>query len=286
MNDLDLMKVIATVFTSVGSVLAAKVNGIRYQKLRADLLKQFDEALKARNKFQVYELFYMITNQRMSFGEIEKIMVDEKSFESISALSNYPGIYEYKDGKLSYKKLFKSCVVRWLTKISFFMYSILMLFLVVILALTMVNINNSTGFVFALIFLALFSYIGYTSAKLVYDSYKIEKKYFQNHSKTMDVSTQFALAETSSGELLQTQFPELVGKVIPLLRESQVKFKKTTLKSVTAYSSITEEALETFNLQYGKKGRAILSVYVEIKDSDNTVTCIATFTWFIQKIEQ
>lgn len=107
-----------------------------------------------------------------------------------------------------------------------------------------------------------------------------------NHIKTIHASAQFALAETSSGELLQTQFPELVGKVIPLLRESQVKFKKPAIKSITAHSTITAETLEKFSLQYGKKGRATLPVYVEIKDSDNTVTFTGVFTWFIQRIEQ
>jgi len=106
-----------------------------------------------------------------------------------------------------------------------------------------------------------------------------------NHLKTIHASAQFTLAETSSGELLQTQFPELVGKVIPLLRESQVKYKKPATNSISAHSSIATEVLDKFNLQYSKKGRAILPVYVEIKDSENTITCTGTFTWFIQRIE-
>ena len=47
-----------------------------------------------------------------------------------------------------------------------------------------------------------------------------------NHLKTMHASAQFTLAETASGDFLQTSFPELVGKVIPVLREAKVKFKK------------------------------------------------------------
>ena len=47
-----------------------------------------------------------------------------------------------------------------------------------------------------------------------------------NHLATMHASAQFTLAETASGEFLQTLFPELVGKVIPVLRDATVKFKK------------------------------------------------------------
>jgi acyl-coenzyme A thioesterase PaaI-like protein len=48
----------------------------------------------------------------------------------------------------------------------------------------------------------------------------------QNHLQTIHASAQFALAETASGEILATSFPELVGKVIPVLKDSQMKFKK------------------------------------------------------------
>ncbi len=41
-----------------------------------------------------------------------------------------------------------------------------------------------------------------------------------NHLQTIHASAQFALAETASSEILATSFPELVGKVIPVLRDS------------------------------------------------------------------
>ena len=37
-----------------------------------------------------------------------------------------------------------------------------------------------------------------------------------NHLQTIHASAQFTLAETASGELLQTRFPELVGRVLPI----------------------------------------------------------------------
>jgi len=106
-----------------------------------------------------------------------------------------------------------------------------------------------------------------------------------NHLATMHASAQFTLAETASGEFLQTLFPELVGNVIPVLRDASVKFKKPVLKNIVAYPSISDESREKFNSQFEKKGRAIISVDVDIKDSENTLTCSARYNWFIQKIE-
>ena len=106
-----------------------------------------------------------------------------------------------------------------------------------------------------------------------------------NHLATMHASAQFTLAETASGEYLQTVFPELVGNVIPVLRDASVKFKKPAVKTIVAYPTITDETKEKFNNQLSKKGRASISVNVEIKDIENTVTCVATYNWFVQKIE-
>lgn len=106
-----------------------------------------------------------------------------------------------------------------------------------------------------------------------------------NHLETMHASAQFTLAETASGEFLQMLFPDLVGKVIPVLRNATVKFKQPAIKNVIAYPSISDETRDKFSAQFSKKGRASISVNVDIKDIENTVTCVATYNWFVQKIE-
>lgn len=106
-----------------------------------------------------------------------------------------------------------------------------------------------------------------------------------NHLQTIHASAQFALAETASGEILQTLFPELLGKVIPVLRDSQIKFRKAAVKSISAYALVTDEVIEIFKDQFKKKKRSSISVTVEIKDSDNVVTCSGEFSWFVQSAE-
>ena len=107
----------------------------------------------------------------------------------------------------------------------------------------------------------------------------------QNHLETIHASAQFALAETASGEILQKSFPELVGKVVPVLRGSEIKFKKPATKTISAHPTVSDEAISKFREQFKKKRRSSISVDVKIKDSENVVTCVSTFKWFVQSIE-
>jgi len=105
-----------------------------------------------------------------------------------------------------------------------------------------------------------------------------------NHIKTIHASAQFTLAETQSGLYLQSLFPELEGKVIPVLRDAQIKYKKPAQEKIIAFASAEKEAIEKFKLQYNTKGRGSLQVEVKIEDINNMITCQATFTWFIQAL--
>lgn len=105
-----------------------------------------------------------------------------------------------------------------------------------------------------------------------------------NHLNTVHASAQFALAETASGDMLQALFPELVGKVVPVLRESQIKFRKPATSLISAYASVAEEAVVGFREQFERKGRATIAVVVELKDVNGVVTCSAEFGWFVQAL--
>jgi Domain of unknown function (DUF4442) len=110
------------------------------------------------------------------------------------------------------------------------------------------------------------------------------KKDVQNHLQTICAGAQYTLAETSSADFLQNLFPELIGKVIPIIRDSQIKFKQPAIKKIFASSSVSDESRLKFSDQFSKKGRALISVDVKIIDIDGVVTCLGTFTWFIQNI--
>jgi thioesterase domain-containing protein len=108
----------------------------------------------------------------------------------------------------------------------------------------------------------------------------------QNHLQTIHAGALFTLAESASGEALQTSFPEFVGKVLPLLRDSEIKFKKPATKSVTAFATIPEESISKFKEQFQKKNRSSIRVNVVVKDSEENVICSGVFHWFIQKVKE
>ena len=110
------------------------------------------------------------------------------------------------------------------------------------------------------------------------------KKNVLNHIESIHASAQFSLAETQSGLHLQELFPQLIGKVIPLLRESKIKYKKPALKSIVAFASCSEENIEKFQEQFMKKGRATLAVNVDVKDEEGVLCASSEFIWFVQKI--
>lgn len=105
-----------------------------------------------------------------------------------------------------------------------------------------------------------------------------------NHLNTLHAGAQFTLTESAAGQLLIESFPELVGKMVPLLRESQIKFKRPANTAVTAFASITAEASQSLLDQIQRRGRGSIEVQVDVKDSAAKITCSASFNWYIQKI--
>lgn len=105
-----------------------------------------------------------------------------------------------------------------------------------------------------------------------------------NHLGTIHASAQFTLAETQSGLHLQKLFPELEGKVVPVLRDSSMKYKKPALKRIEAFASSSEESVQKFKEQFAKKGRGSIEINVEVKDVDAVTLSTAAFSWFVQKI--
>lgn len=110
------------------------------------------------------------------------------------------------------------------------------------------------------------------------------KKDIHNHIDTIHACAQVTLAETQSGMHLQQLFPELEGLVVPLLRDSSMKYKKPATSKLTAYSFVDEASVQKFKTQFAKKGRGSLSVEVELKDIDGLCVAQGVFGWFISKI--
>jgi len=110
-----------------------------------------------------------------------------------------------------------------------------------------------------------------------------KKELIQNHIQSIHGAAQFTLAETQSGLYLRSLFPEYVGKVLPLLRSSSVKYKHPATTDIYAIAMTSDKAKEKFETQFLSKGRAIIPIEVELRDENNVVTMLGEFTWFVQR---
>jgi len=115
-----------------------------------------------------------------------------------------------------------------------------------------------------------------------------KSEHLDNHLNTVHASAQFALAEAASGECLLHKFKDITSasSFIPVVRDVQVKYRKPAMGTLRASANIsdadTAKAMETLS----KKGRAIISVEVDLLDESKNTTMTATFSWFIQRIER
>ena len=107
----------------------------------------------------------------------------------------------------------------------------------------------------------------------------------QNHIQSIHASAQFALAETQTGLHLQLAFPEMVGKVVGLLRGANVKYKNPAKTCIYAVASIEEDRKEKFLTQIERKGRAGIIVQVEVLDEEDVLTMQGEFSWFVQRVD-
>ena len=105
----------------------------------------------------------------------------------------------------------------------------------------------------------------------------------ENHIGTIHAAAQFTLAETQSGLYMLSLFPEYADDVVPLLRSSNIKYKFPATTELVALASVSEEEKNKFDKQFLKRGRAMLMVEVEVKDSNGVITMLGTFGWFIQR---
>ena len=106
---------------------------------------------------------------------------------------------------------------------------------------------------------------------------------FLNHVGTVHASALLALAEATSGEFLLRHFGSSDG-VIPLVRRMETKFRKPANGAVTSKATADAEELARLDADLHAKGRAGISVQVELHDASGAHVLSATVEWFIQAL--
>ena len=103
---------------------------------------------------------------------------------------------------------------------------------------------------------------------------------YLNHLGTVHASAQLALAEASSGEFLMREFGSTDG-FISVVRRLESKFRKPANGVVTSTVSTPTEAIDRLRTDLATKGRAMISIAVELHDESGAHTLSATVEWFI-----
>lgn len=111
---------------------------------------------------------------------------------------------------------------------------------------------------------------------------------YTNHLNTVHAGVQFALGEAASGEYLLRRFKNIIEKetIIPIVRKTEVKFKRPAQGKIKASAFISDEIASQTADSIDKKGRAIIPVTVNITDGSGNTTMTAIYEWFVQKVEK
>ncbi len=105
---------------------------------------------------------------------------------------------------------------------------------------------------------------------------------YLNHLGTVHASAQLALAEASSGEfLLRALGPS--ANVVPVVRRLESKFRKPANGAVTSSVSVPK-GLEQLRADLTSKGRALITVCVELHDESGAHSLSAKVEWFVTRL--
>ncbi|MGI8604877.1 MAG: DUF4442 domain-containing protein [Verrucomicrobiales bacterium] len=108
---------------------------------------------------------------------------------------------------------------------------------------------------------------------------------YLNHLGTVHASAQLALAEASSGEFLLRHLGAVEG-IVPVVRRLEAKFRKPARGAITSTASTAPEALDQLLAELSARGRALVTVSIELHDEAGAHTLSATVEWFISRISE
>ncbi|MBA4374218.1 MAG: thioesterase [Thermodesulfovibrio sp.] len=106
---------------------------------------------------------------------------------------------------------------------------------------------------------------------------------YQNHLGTVHASAQYALAEATSGEVLERNFGDWNGAYFPVVRRVEVKYKNPAKGKLFSSGFIAADSAVKAKTELSEKGRTLVDVQVKIADEAKSITFESTFTWFIAK---
>lgn len=105
---------------------------------------------------------------------------------------------------------------------------------------------------------------------------------YLNHLGTVHASAQLSLAEATSGEFL-LQHVGTTTNLIPVVRRLESKFRKPASGALKSLVSTPQADIDKALTEINKRGRAMVSIAVELYDDSATMVMSAVVEWFIAR---
>jgi acyl-coenzyme A thioesterase PaaI-like protein len=102
-----------------------------------------------------------------------------------------------------------------------------------------------------------------------------------NHLGTIHGSALFALAEISSGYLLQTNFADIADQTIPILRASTVKYRKMGTGTIYSSAAFDHTDVDGITAELLSKLKVLLTISVRLYNQQDELVLTGDFEWFI-----
>lgn len=102
-----------------------------------------------------------------------------------------------------------------------------------------------------------------------------------NHLGTVHASALYSLAEISSGYFLRANFADIADQTIPMLRGSQVKFKKSANGTLYSVVRLNGTSLKEIRNTLELKRKALFFLQVKIFNEHEEVVMLGDYEWFV-----
>jgi acyl-coenzyme A thioesterase PaaI-like protein len=106
---------------------------------------------------------------------------------------------------------------------------------------------------------------------------------YHNHLGTVHASAQYALAEATSGEIIERNLGDWNGAYFPVVRRVEVKYKNPAKGRLFSTGYLDPYKTTKAKKELSEKGRALIDISVKITDDEKNTTFEGVFTWFIMK---
>jgi hypothetical protein len=106
---------------------------------------------------------------------------------------------------------------------------------------------------------------------------------YRNHLGTVHAGAQLALAEAASAEFLLRTFDGAPAGALAVVRRVQAKFRNLVNGKVFARVDCPPAELARFSKALDARGKALVSVNVDILDGEGVVGMTSVIEWFVQR---